>query len=84
METYRYPEGRGLDFELLTNITTSADGKFEVPRPGYMQLIVRKPGLAPVWRQLGSTETNNVPLVLSAPTLLASSLTSGDWMQNTV
>jgi len=71
VEVYRYPDERGRALKLAANVTTGADGKFEIPWVNYSRFIVRKPGLAPAWRELRPDETNNAPIVLSPPTTLA-------------
>ena len=72
VEAYQYPEqGRNPDPELVTNLTTGAEGKFEVTLGPYSPLVVTKPGLAPAWRDPGPHETNGAPMVLSPPTTLA-------------
>jgi protocatechuate 3,4-dioxygenase beta subunit len=72
VEAYQYPEqGRSPDPELVTNIITGVEGKFEVTLRPYSPLVVTKPGLAPAWRDPSPNETNGVPLVLSPPTTLA-------------
>ncbi len=71
VEVYEYPEGRNATPQLMTNVTTGIDGRFELTRrKGYSQLLVRKPGFAPMWRQLHPNQTN-APITLSAPTTLA-------------
>ena len=53
VEAYHYPEqGRNPNPELVTTVTTGADGKFELTVPAYTHLVARKPGLAPAWREL--------------------------------
>jgi hypothetical protein len=72
VEAYRYPEqGRNPNPEVVTNVTTGADGKFEVVVPAFSRLVVRKPGMAPAWRELNPYRTNNAPIALSPPTTLA-------------
>ncbi|HEY5913467.1 MAG TPA: carboxypeptidase regulatory-like domain-containing protein [Verrucomicrobiae bacterium] len=69
---YHFPEQRPYpNPELLTNVITGVDGKFEVNVPAYSEFVVRKPGLAPGWREARSFKTNELPIVLSAPTTLA-------------
>jgi len=72
VDAYQYPEqGRNPDPELVTNVTTGAEGKFEVMLRPYSPLLVTKPGLAPAWRDPGPNETNGAPMVLSPRTTLA-------------
>ena len=72
VQAYQYPtQGRSVDPELITNVTTGADGKFEVTLGPYSPLVVTKPGLAPAWRDPSPNSTNGAPLVLSPPTTLA-------------
>jgi hypothetical protein len=72
VQAYQYPtQGPGAGLELATNVTTGADGKFEVTLRPYCPLVVTKPGLAPAWRDPGSNDTNGTPMVLSPPTMLA-------------
>ena len=72
VEAYRYPEqGRNPDAELVTNVTTGAEGRFEVMLRPYSPLVVTKPGVAPAWRDPGPNETNGASMVLSPPTTLA-------------
>ena len=72
VEAYQYPEqGRSPGPELVTNLTTGTDGKFEVTLRTYTQIVVRKPGLAPSWREVSPNKTNDTPIALSPPTTLA-------------
>lgn len=72
VQAYQYPtQGRSVDPELVTNVITGADGKFEVTLRPYSPLVVTKPGLAPAWRDPGSNAANGAPMVLSPPTMLA-------------
>jgi protocatechuate 3,4-dioxygenase beta subunit len=72
VQVYEYrTQGRGADPELVTNVTSGADGKFEVALRPYSPLVVTKPGLAPAWRDPNPNETNGAPMVLSLPTTLA-------------
>src|ERR1035437_995118 len=72
VQAYQYPtQGPIAGPELATNVTTGADGKFEVTLHIYSPLVVTKPGLAPAWRDPGSNQTNGAPMVLSPPTMVA-------------
>ncbi|MCX6926450.1 MAG: carboxypeptidase-like regulatory domain-containing protein [Verrucomicrobia bacterium] len=71
VRAYQYPtQGRSVDPELVTNVTTGANGKFEVTLRPYSPLVVTKPGLAPAWRDPSPNDTNGAPMVLSPPTML--------------
>jgi hypothetical protein len=72
VQAYQYPtQGRGVDPELVTNVTSGVDGKFEVTLRPYSPLVVIKPGLAPAWRDPSPNATNSPAMVLSPPTTLA-------------
>jgi protocatechuate 3,4-dioxygenase beta subunit len=72
VQAYRYPaQGRGVDPELVTNVTTGVDGKYAMTLRPYSPLVVTKPGLAPAWRDPSPNDTNGAPVVLSPPTILA-------------
>ncbi len=71
VEVFRYPEDWRGGLELATNLTTGADGSFKIPWVNYSLFIVRRPGLAPAWRELRPDQTNRTPVVLSAPATLA-------------
>ena len=71
VEVYRWLGEGGHELRLATNLIAGADGTFELPWSSYSQLIIRKPGLAPAWREMTPNETNNAPIVLSPPAGLA-------------
>jgi len=74
VEGYQYPEqppNLNPEPELVTNLTTGVDGKFEFSAPADTWLFVRHRGLAPAWRWLTGYAANDTPIVLSPPTTLA-------------
>ncbi len=72
VQAYQYPtQGRGVDPELVTNVTTGVDAKFEVTLRPYSPSVVTKPRLAQAWRDPSPNITNGTPMVLSPPTVLA-------------